>query len=138
MPAWPGGPCPECGEEMPANLVRCATCRVLLNTDLSPREIEAPEFSPLPEVEAVIDAPPVGYFVQCPHCAEELRIHKRYVGKHVACNKCDGQFQLGDSNIRSAAFFTVCPYCSKELRVAAKYLGMKVACKFCNGAIRFP
>ena len=140
MPAWGGGPCPECGDEMPARLIRCATCRALLNPDLVPSEISPPEFSPLPEVAAVIDAPPIGYFVTCPHCAKELRINKRYVGQHVACKFCDGQFQLqlDPPQVASPAFYTNCPHCSKELRVASKYQGMKVACKFCDGGIRFP
>jgi hypothetical protein len=139
MPAWPGGPCPECGDEMPANLIRCASCRALLNQELSPREILAPEFVPLTEVEAVIDTPIVGYFVACPRCQKELRINGRYVGQQVACKFCNGQFplQLDPPTVQVSAFYTECPHCKKELRAARKYTGAKVACKFCNGAIRF-
>ena len=84
MPAWPGGPCPECGDEMPASLIRCASCRALLNQELSPRESFAPEFVPLQEVETVIDTPIAGYFVTCPRCQKELRINGRYAGQNVA------------------------------------------------------
>ncbi|MEX0585726.1 MAG: hypothetical protein WD176_03725 [Pirellulales bacterium] len=124
---------------MPANLVRCASCRALLNPELSPREIVAPDFIPLPEVEAVIDTPIVGYFVNCPRCRKELRINARYVGQHVACKFCDGQFpfQIDSEAVQVPAFYTDCPHCRKELRAAQKYTGAKVACKFCNGAIRF-
>ena len=34
MPAWPGGPCPNCGEDMPPNMVHCRECRTLLNPEL--------------------------------------------------------------------------------------------------------
>jgi hypothetical protein len=124
---------------MPANLIRCASCRALLNQELSPREILAPEFVPLPEVEAVIDTPIVGYFVTCPRCQKELRINARYVGQHVACKFCDGQFpfELASQSVQVPAFYTQCPHCQKELRAAKKYSGAKVACKFCSGAIRF-
>jgi hypothetical protein len=139
MSAWPGGPCPECGEEMPPKLIRCAGCRALLNPDLEPGEIVPPEFVPLPEVEAVVDTPVVGYFISCPHCEKELRINARYLGQHVACNFCNGQFQfqVEPPAVRWHAFYTVCPHCSRELRAAKKYRGAKVACKFCNGGIRF-
>ena len=44
MAAWPGGACPECGDQMPANLIRCATCRGLLNPDLQPKCVSEIEF----------------------------------------------------------------------------------------------
>ncbi len=139
MPAWPGGPCPECGDQMPANLVRCATCRALLNPDLQPREIVAPEFVPLPEVEAVIETAAIGYYIDCPQCRKELRIHGKYLSHNVACRFCQTQFEfkLESAAVRVGAFYALCPYCSKELRAAMKYRGAKVACKFCNGAIKF-
>ncbi len=137
MPAWPGGPCPECGDDMPAKLVRCATCRALLNPELTPGRIEPPEFIMLPEVATVIDASPAGFFVQCPHCQDELRIAAKYVGQHVACKSCQGPFQflLESPSIRITACYTKCPHCDRELRVAPKYRGMNVACKFCDGGI---
>ena len=124
---------------MPANLVRCASCRALLNPELSPREIIAPDFVPLTEVEAVIDTPIIGYFVNCPKCRKELRINARYAGQQVACKFCDGQFpfQLDSQSVQIPAFYTECPHCKKEIRAARKYAGAKVACKFCEGAIRF-
>jgi uncharacterized protein YbaR (Trm112 family) len=124
---------------MPANLVRCASCRALLNPDLSPREILAPEFVPLQEVEAVIDTPIIGYFVTCPKCQKELRIHSRYDGQHVACKFCNGQFpfKLQPLSVQVPAFYADCPHCKKELRAARKYSDAKVECKFCNGSIHF-
>lgn len=139
MPAWPGGPCPECGEDMPANLVRCVSCRALLNHELVVPDIIAPEFVPLTEVEAVVDARIVGFFVECPHCRKELRINARYHGNYVACKLCQGQFEfrVNPPRVRVLAFYSNCPHCAKELRAAEKYKGVNVACKFCNGGLRF-
>ena len=139
MPAWPGGPCPECGEVMPANLVRCVSCRALLNHELVVPEIVAPEFVPLPEVEAVVDTRIIGFFVECPHCQKELRINAKYHGNYVACKFCQGQFEfrLNPPRVRCLAFYANCPHCAKELRAAEKYKGIKVACKFCSGGLRF-
>lgn len=136
MPAWRGGPCPECGEDMPPNLVRCATCRALLNDDLQLREISVPEFAPLEEIDSVIEATPRGFYADCPHCHKELRINCKYVGQNVACRFCNSQFQFRvEPPTRVTAFYFNCPHCSQELRAAAKYLGAKVACKHCNGSI---
>ena len=137
MAAWPGGACPECGEEMPANLIRCATCRALLNDDLKLRQISAPEFAPLKEIEIMIEATPKGYYVTCPDCQKELRIHGKYAGRNVACRFCNSQFQFRMEPPASAvvAFYLDCPHCSRELKAAAKYLGAKVACKHCDGGI---
>lgn len=138
MAAWPGGPCPECGDQMPANLVRCVSCRALLNPELVVPEIISPEFVPLAEVEAVVDVPVNGYFVECPHCRKELRINARYVNQRVACKFCAGEFdfRLNPPRVRRMAFYSSCPHCSKELRAAEKYIGQKVACKHCNGGLR--
>ena len=124
---------------MPANLVRCATCRALLNDELDVPEIVTPEFVPLTEVEAVVDAKIVGFYVQCPQCRKELRINARYAGSHVACKFCQGQFtfQVDPPRVNVVAFYADCPHCSKELRVADKYRDVNVACKFCNGGLRF-
>ena len=138
MAAWLGGPCPECGDEMPANLVRCATCRALLNDDLQVREISVAEFAPLKEIESVIEATPKGYFVTCTSCQKELRIHGKYAGQNVACRFCDSQFQfrVEPPSPSVVAFFLDCPHCSQELKAAAKYLRARVACKHCDGAIQ--
>lgn len=50
MPAWTGGPCPECGDDMPPLLVHCQTCHGLLNKDLVEHKINAPPFEPLKEI----------------------------------------------------------------------------------------
>ena len=137
MAVWPGGPCPDCGEDMPANLIRCATCRALLNDDLQLREISSPEFAPLKEIEPVIEATPKGYYATCPKCQEELRIHGKYVGQTVACRYCESQFQFQVEPPASSvvAFYLNCPHCSQELKAAVKYLRAKVACKHCDGGI---
>lgn len=138
MPAWPGGPCPECGEDMPAKVIRCAGCRALLNADLELPEVSAPQFVPLKEIQTVMQTAPTGYYVTCPNCRKELRIHSKYAGRGVACRFCDSpfQFQLGAPSAQVVAFYLNCPHCSRELKAAAKYLGAKVACKHCNGSIQ--
>ncbi len=138
MPAWPGGPCPECGDQMPAKLIRCATCRALLNPELSPKEIESPEFVPLREVLVVVDVPVIGDFVRCPKCQRELRIHCKYRGQRVTCRQCDHPFDLhvGTPAVQRLGVYASCPHCTQELRAAERFIGMNVLCKFCNGAIR--
>lgn len=138
MPAWPGGPCPQCGEDMPANLVHCQTCRALLNDDLEHDTVEIPAFHPLKELAVCCDAFPVGYFFQCPDCRKELRVHKKYLGKQVSCKFCQAPFALkiDASKAISQGFYTSCPHCRKELRIAHKYLGTVAACKFCQGHIQ--
>ena len=139
MPAWPGGPCPECGDVMPANLVRCAVCRALLNRDLNPRMIYTPDFAPLPEVRATIDAIVKGYFINCPQCRQVLRVDRQFLGRHVACKHCSADFhcQPGeDTGVPCDAVYLVCPKCHKELRAAEKYVGERVACKYCGEGLR--
>lgn len=138
MPSWPGGPCPECGEDMPARLVRCASCRALLNVDLRVRQVAVPAFVPLREIESVIESAPTGYYATCPNCRKELRINGKYVGRNVACRFCDNQFlfQVQSPSSQVVAFYLSCPHCARELKAAAKYLGAKVACKHCDGSIR--
>ncbi len=138
MPAWPGGPCPKCGEEMPQNSVQCQSCRCLLKATTSDRAKSVLEYLKLQEISNVVEAPVAGYHVQCPHCEEELRINRKYVGMAVACKHCSGQFQLDvtSSRIRTKAFYVGCPHCDKELRVAPKYIGQNVACKFCGGHVK--
>ena len=60
MPAWPGGPCPECGEVMPENLVHCQNCRALMNPDLKTDSVEIPEFIPLQEIGSMVEVKPKG------------------------------------------------------------------------------
>src|SRR5690606_18054830 len=139
MPAWDGGPCPDCQDDMPPRLIHCQSCGALLNNDLQPKAIELPEFVPLAEVATMLEARPVGFYVGCPHCERELRIHEKYVGQHVQCKFCRKPFEFAADGNRLAriAFYTDCPHCRKEIRAAQKYLGAKVACKFCDGAIHF-
>lgn len=137
MPAWPGGPCPECGEEMPERLIHCFNCRALLNTDLEPDSVEIPEFVPLKEIEPVTEVALRGYYLSCPHCRRELRVNAKYSGKPVTCKQCDGTFKLDfhDSAIEKIGVYVYCPQCSDRLRLSAKYLGVKVACKACHGRL---
>jgi len=139
MPAWPGGPCPSCGEEMPPQLVHCQLCRALLNPELESDSVEIPAFIPLQEISAMVEIELKGYYVNCPHCRDELRINRKYVGKNVQCKHCSGTFLLDVSGdgVTVKAFFAPCPHCNDELRAAPKYMGEKVACKHCGGKIHF-
>lgn len=138
MPAWPGGPCPNCNEDMPANLVHCQTCRELLNEDLELDTVEIPAFHPLKELAVCSDVYPIGFYFQCPECRKELRVHKKYLGKQVCCKFCQAPFSLriDASKAKSQGFYTSCPHCSEELRIAHKYLGTTASCKFCQGHIQ--
>ncbi len=138
MPAWPGGPCPDCGKDMPARLIHCQYCRALLNPDLYRSDVEIPEFFELKEISDVAEAKVAGFHIVCPHCEDELRINRKYQGAVVACKFCQGQFKLDvtDPKIRTRAFYSDCPHCSKEIRLAPKYLDKKVACKHCDGHLQ--
>ncbi len=133
--AWPGGPCPQCGEDMPARVVHCRTCRALLNSELSEDSVEIPQFVPLPEILVIVAASPKGHYVLCPGCKEELRIHTKYKGLKVQCKHCSKSFNY-DTGVVVKAFYTPCPHCSSELRAAPKYMGYKVVCKHCSGHIQ--
>ena len=139
MPAWPRGPCPECGDHMPENLIHCQTCRALLNSDLQPDIVEIPAFVPLPEVANMVEVEPTGFYLGCPNCQQELRINKKYDGEQVQCKFCGGQFPFdtSGSQARLIAFYADCPHCEEELRAAVKYINSKVACKSCSGHIHF-
>jgi DNA-directed RNA polymerase subunit RPC12/RpoP len=139
MPAWPGGPCPNCGEVMPENLVHCRTCRTLLNSDLESDSVEIPQFIPLQEIASMVEVELSGYYVGCPHCRRELRVSGKYIDEKVQCKFCDSQFAMDFSNpaLKMLAFYSTCPHCKEELRAAPKYMGMKVACKHCGGKIHF-
>ena len=137
MGAWTGGSCPGCGEYMPENLIHCQVCRALLNPELTSDSVEIPEFIPLQEISSMVDVSPVGHYILCPRCNQELRTHGKYRGQHVQCKFCHGQFKYAVDNqaVRVVAIYSSCPHCSQELRAALKYVGMKVACKHCNGNI---
>ncbi len=140
MPAWPGGPCPKCGEYMPEHLIHCRTCRELLNEDLKQDSVEIPSFIPMQEIESMIEVHATGFHVECPNCNRELRISRKYAGQRVKCKFCRGQFRLNlsEKSLNVHAFFAQCPHCDEELRASRKYLGAKVACKICGGKIHFP
>ena len=136
MPAWTGGLCPQCGQDMPAKLLHCQFCRASLNPDLHRSDVNIPQFFELQEISNEVEL--AGYYIQCPHCEEELRINKKYAGYSVACKCCRGKFllDLSDPELTTKAFYMGCPHCDEELRVATKYLGMKVACKLCEGHVQ--
>jgi uncharacterized protein (DUF983 family) len=139
MPAWPGGPCPQCGDEMPENLIHCQNCRALLNDDLQADSVEIPEFIPLAEIQCLVEVKAKGYYVLCPHCQEELRVHAKYLGLRVRCKFCQADYdlKLGSRELTVKAFYADCPECEEELRVSQKYMGQKVACKLCQARIHF-
>lgn len=139
MPSWPGGPCPDCGEDMPPNLIRCVNCRTLLNQDLELESVEIPPFEPLQELESYVEAKPRGYYVGCPHCKKQLRINAQYVGKRLNCKKCHKTFKLdlSDPAIINIGFYLDCPHCDERLKVAHKYAGRRVVCKFCSSMLQF-
>ena len=137
MPAWPGGPCPTCGEEMPEAMVRCRNCRTLLNTDLEVNSVEMPEFVPLPELDSMAEIEPAGIFFPCPNCDKELKIAWKYVGERVACKFCQADFRLDATlaAVKQADVYSKCLHCAKDLRFDPKYVGQKVACRFCGGKL---
>src|SRR5688572_22851264 len=96
MPAWPGGACPQCGDDMPPRVVHCRTCRLLLNNDLQEDSIVEPVFLPLKEVETIAFAEPRGVLQECPACGKELRINRKYAGQVVRCKHCAAGFTLAE------------------------------------------
>ncbi len=139
MPAWPGGPCPICSDDMPPNVIHCQTCRALLNEDLSADSVEIPQFQPLQEIAVIVEVEPRGFHICCPKCNQELRINRKYHGQQVSCKYCEKPFlfDLNKDSIRANAFYSTCPHCSGELRAATKYYGERVVCKECEGEIQF-
>ena len=137
MATWQGGPCPQCGDDMPPALIHCQSCRALLNPELETDSVEIPAFMPLQEIETMVEVAPTGHYISCPICSKELRIHGKYRGLHVACKFCSGNFEYEtqSGNVAVQAMYSSCPHCSQEIRAATKYLGMKVCCKHCNGKI---
>ena len=135
MPVWNGGLCPGCGEEVPAKVLRCPSCRELLDPELSAHEIQAPEFAPLAEVAGPAIVRPKAERTRCPGCGEELRIAAKYAGVPVACKKCGEPMTAGAPEHR-VAFLADCPHCQQEIRVGTRYLGQLVCCKFCDGELK--
>lgn len=137
MPAWPGGPCPTCGEVMPEAMIRCRTCRTLLNTDLEVSSVEIPAFIPLPELSSMAQIDAQGIYLPCPKCEKELKIAKKYFGERVACKFCEYDFRLDPATpaVKESDVYSKCPHCEKDLRFDPKYLGQKVACRFCGGKL---
>lgn len=137
MPAWPGGPCPNCGEDMPAAMLRCRNCRTMLNTDLEFSSVEIPAFIPLPELDSMAEIEPQGIIFPCPKCEKELKIARKYFGERVACKFCEADFRLDPAlpAVKQADVYSKCPHCAKDLRFDPKYLGHKVACRFCGGKL---
>lgn len=135
MAAWPGGPCPQCGDDMPENLIHCQTCRALLNPALESDSVEIPEFIPLQEIEDMVQLVPNGNYLLCGVCQKELRVHNKYIGQRVQCKFCRAPFAY-DERVEVTALYGKCPHCQEEVRAALKYSGMKVACKHCDGKIQ--
>jgi hypothetical protein len=133
--AWPGGPCPQCGDNMPPRVVHCQSCRALLNSELSEDSIEIPPFFPLPELAVIASVAPRGHYVACPGCRQELRIHAKYKGMKVQCKHCDQPFNY-DRTVSVSAAYMPCVHCSQEIRASVKYLGHKVVCKHCSGHLQ--
>jgi hypothetical protein len=124
---------------MPPRLIHCQTCGALLNSDLQPPEVELPEFVPLQEVASMLDVKPVGFYIGCPHCSRELRIHGKYRGERGQCKFCRKPFDFSSdtTGLAQIAFYAQCPHCQKEIRAAQKYMGARVACKLCEGPLHF-
>lgn len=138
MPEWPGGPCPECGEDQVARIVHCRNCRALLNSDLEEDSVEIPQFIPMQELDCRAKMKPRGLFLLCPHCHQDLRINTKYAGQMVVCRHCDGGFLIDLTNPTMVikAYYGDCPHCTKELRIGKKYVGVEVVCKFCDGKLK--
>ena len=137
MPAWPGGACPQCGDDMPPNMIHCRSCRTLLNLELEKDSVEIPQFFPLQEVDSLVEITPVGLFVDCPECHQELKIHRKYLGQRVQCKFCSADFRLdpASKSVAEADSYSQCPHCQEVLRFAKKYVGFKVVCRFCQGKV---
>lgn len=143
MAAWQGGPCPDCGDDMPPNMLRCMTCRAWLNPELTRPEPTVPDLFDLPEIEpgqVTRLSEAAGHYVVCPECQKELRIASNYFGQRVGCKFCQHPFELSfdDPKLRRVGVYVSCPHCQEELRAARKYLGNEVVCRFCSGSILLP
>ena len=119
-------------------MVHCRECRTLLNPELERDSVEVPIFIPLQELDAMVEISPLGVFVPCPQCQQELKINRKYLGQRVQCKICTADFRLDPANpsIQQADVYSKCPHCDQELRFASKYIGVRVACRFCSGKIQ--
>ena len=133
--AWQGGPCRGCGDDMPANVVHCMSCRAMLNSELRDDTVEIPVFVPLPEIKIMKIAKARGHYIRCEGCSEELRINSKYVGARVSCRHCDFTFEY-TAEVERVAMYSTCPHCSEEIRASTKFAGQNVACRFCEGPLR--
>lgn len=138
MPAWPGGPCPNCGEDIPANIVSCRNCRQLLNSDLQRDSIHEPEFVPLTELSTRLEVEVRGMYVACPLCRNDLKIHLKHLGHKVQCKTCDGTFRLKKDmpQVLTGEYYCDCGHCGERLRFSRKYVDSTVSCKFCHGHLQ--
>jgi len=156
MPAWPGGPCPECGDDMPPNLITCQTCRALLNSDLQQTYVDIPEFIPLEEITldeqsdsqgSVVTKSPVqpqtspvilieakGIFRNCPKCREELKVPRAYLNQSVCCNHCQAPFVCDATTVNEyfVASYVDCPHCSQRIRASREFTNQNVLCNHCS------
>lgn len=85
----------------------------------------------------MVEIAPTGLFVGCPHCSQELKINRKYIGQRVQCKFCSADFRLDPAapSVIDADVYSKCPHCDQELRFAKKYIGVRVACRFCSGKI---
>lgn len=85
----------------------------------------------------MVELTPIGLFVACPECHQELKINRKYLGQRVQCKFCSADFRLDPASppIAEADVYSKCPHCEQELRFANKYIGVRVACRFCGGKI---
>ena len=118
-------------------MIHCRTCRTLLNQDLEKDSVEIPPFVPLQEVDSLVEITPVGLFVDCSNCHQELKINRKYLGQRVQCKFCSADFRLDPQSpsVTEADSYAQCPHCEETLRFARKYIGFKVACRFCQGKV---
>lgn len=139
MPAWPGGPCPQCGVDMPPRLIHCQNCRHLLNQDLRRDSVVIPAFVPLKEITLAPTVAPRGFYEDCHACGRELKIQRRFVGSQVRCKFCQAGFHISEDlgpNPQRDSYYAKCPHCREKLRIGAKYLGKQVSCKHCRGELK--
>ncbi|MEM1062653.1 MAG: hypothetical protein AAF532_11785 [Planctomycetota bacterium] len=145
MAAWPGGPCPSCGNDVPPSMIRCCECRTLLNSDLEISDVKIPEYVPLPET----DADPArtvtvrGFYSSCDSCGHTHRLRARYAGKRVRCKHCDAMMRTpadlsgtSQDGPKLAALYAACPDCDRPIDFAAVDVGATVFCQSCGTPVR--
>jgi len=157
MPSWPGGPCPECGDTMPPNLITCRTCRALLNSDLQQNYVDIPTFIPLEEIGSeeqsssssiimqseldlrprILLTPAKGVYIVCPKCQQELKVPRQYLGANVQCNHCDNLFQatVNEDLEGIRGTYIDCPHCNRRVRASRELTNQNVQCNHCGGGI---